>query len=186
MEATESLSQGQAAAIAAATAAAENLAQRAREAFAAATAAAAAAAEPHSPTLKPGELQEGQGGGDSHGSTAGCCWCCCWRCCCSCCWLLMLLEQESASGSNPQRPTQLKHAVEMYTIFIPLLLAGGLASPLASAFGGFLFLLGTFVYALGYYSGEAANRKWGSFQLVGLVICMATTLLQAIQLLRSA
>ncbi|OEH76587.1 mapeg family protein [Cyclospora cayetanensis] len=65
------------------------------------------------------------------------------------------------------------HSVEMYTIFIPMLLTGGLGFPLTSALGGLVFLLGTFVYALGYYTGEATNRRWGAFQVVGLVICLS-------------
>lgn len=97
--------------------------------------------------------------------------------------LLRLSAKECDIFNCYQRAHQ--HAVELYTIFIPTLLMGGAGFPLASAIGGLVFLCGTLVYGLGYYTGEAVNRKWGSFQVVGLLICSMTTFLQAIRLLWS-
>ncbi|XP_026190706.1 microsomal glutathione S-transferase 3 [Cyclospora cayetanensis] len=95
--------------------------------------------------------------------------------------LLRLSAKECDVFNCYQRAHQ--HSVEMYTIFIPMLLTGGLGFPLTSALGGLVFLLGTFVYALGYYTGEATNRRWGAFQVVGLVICLITTFLEALRLI---
>ncbi|KAL8269321.1 hypothetical protein Esti_006752 [Eimeria stiedai] len=66
--------------------------------------------------------------------------------------LLRLSARECDVFNCYQRAHQ--HAVEGFSVFLPLLLAGGLGFPRLSALGGLLFVLGNLAYALGYYTAD--------------------------------
>jgi len=77
-----------------------------------------------------------------------------------------------------------QNTLEVYTMFLMLLIFGGLQHPCLSAGAGALWLLSRVVYAHGYYTGEPANRNRGAFGYIGLITLLGTTTSFALHLLK--
>jgi len=77
-----------------------------------------------------------------------------------------------------------QNTLEVYTMFLMLLIFGGLQHPCLSACAGALWLVSRVVYAHGYYTGEPANRNRGAFGYLGLITLLGTTTSFALHLLK--
>jgi len=60
--------------------------------------------------------------------------------------------------------------LEIYPQYLFLLLTGGLEMPYFCSTGGLIWILGRYVYAKGYYTGDPRRRANGSFYIVGQVM----------------
>jgi len=68
-----------------------------------------------------------------------------------------------------------QNTCESNPTFLFLLLTGGLQYPKTVACAGAVYLAGRVAFALGYYTGDPAKRRWGSFgHLADLVLLGAT------------
>ena len=65
---------------------------------------------------------------------------------------------------------------ENVPIFLGLLLMAGSAFPLYSGISGFVWVLGRFAYAQGYYTGDPSKRNRGAFSYLGLFALLGMTL----------
>ncbi|CAL8139844.1 unnamed protein product [Orchesella dallaii] len=61
----------------------------------------------------------------------------------------------------------MQSTLEIYPQFLFLLLTGGLELPYLSTVGGFIWIVGRYAYAKGYYSGDPRKRANGGFYIVG-------------------
>jgi len=64
----------------------------------------------------------------------------------------------------------LHSTLEIYPQYLFLLLTGGLEMPYFCSIGGLIWILGRYVYAKGYYTGDPRRRANGSFYLVGQIM----------------
>ncbi|KAJ3216640.1 Microsomal glutathione S-transferase 3, partial [Dinochytrium kinnereticum] len=62
-----------------------------------------------------------------------------------------------------------QNTLENYPGFLLVLLSGGIEHPKMAAASGALFLIGRYVYAAGYSTGEPKKRLSGSFAFIGLL-----------------
>jgi len=77
-----------------------------------------------------------------------------------------------------------QNTLEVYSMFLMLLIFGGLQHPCMSACAGALWLVSRLVYAHGYYSGDPAKRNRGAFGYIGLLTLLGTTTSFALHLLK--
>ncbi|KAK7870486.1 hypothetical protein R5R35_000758 [Gryllus longicercus] len=68
-----------------------------------------------------------------------------------------------------------QNTLEQYPMTIALMLLGGLECPRACALGGVVWLVGRFVYAQGYYTGDPDKRLRGSFAYFGLLVFLVAS-----------
>ena len=61
-----------------------------------------------------------------------------------------------------------QNALETYPIFLSFLLVGGLKHPLIASSAGLIWILGRYIYAQGYYTGDPTKRYRGGFHILGL------------------
>jgi len=64
----------------------------------------------------------------------------------------------------------LQSTLELYPQYLFLLLTGGLEMPYFCSLGGLIWILGRYVYAKGYYTGDPRRRANGSFYIVGQIM----------------
>jgi glutathione S-transferase len=77
------------------------------------------------------------------------------------------------------------NAIEGYPIFILLLLFGALYNPLIAAGAGVVYIIGRFIYAIGYWQAvEKRGPGAGIFHIAELVL-LGCTIMFALQVLRS-
>ena len=69
-----------------------------------------------------------------------------------------------------------QHSLEGHPTFLMFLFIGGLQYPKISAAVGHIYILSKIAFALGYYTGEPAKRKWGAFGHFALIALMGNTL----------
>lgn len=64
---------------------------------------------------------------------------------------------------------------ENFPVFNTLLLIGGIKHPELSAGAGAIYILGKFVYARGYKTGDPKKRNYGAFSYIGLLTLLYTS-----------
>jgi glutathione S-transferase len=60
---------------------------------------------------------------------------------------------------------------------------GGIRYPLISAVAGLIWLAGRVTYTLGYSTGDPSLRQRGSFNYIGLITLLGTTVTTGVQML---
>jgi len=76
-----------------------------------------------------------------------------------------------------------QNTLENYPQFLLLLFIAGLECPVYSAIAGLVWVLGRIAYALGYYSGDPANRMRGVFGYFGLFFLLGTSIYSALKII---
>eukprot|EP00921_Rhytidocystis_pertsovi_P018796 GHVQ01029768.1.p1 GENE.GHVQ01029768.1~~GHVQ01029768.1.p1 ORF type:complete len:182 (+),score=19.12 GHVQ01029768.1:320-865(+) len=97
--------------------------------------------------------------------------------------LLLLTDADCDMFNCIQRAHQ--NTLEFYPAFCVMLILGGLAHPLWAFVGGFIWIAGRLIYALGYYTGMPAKRIWGVFGYIGVLILMGSVVSLCVKLLSS-
>jgi len=77
-----------------------------------------------------------------------------------------------------------QNTLEVYPMFLMLIIFGGLQHPLLCAAAGALWIISRFVYAHGYYTGDPAKRNRGAFGYLGLITMLGSTVSFALHVLR--
>jgi glutathione S-transferase len=77
-----------------------------------------------------------------------------------------------------------QNTLEIFPVYSTLLLIGGLKYPEISSGAGLVFLLGRYVYASNYATGDPAKRTRGGFYALGLLTLLGTTACTVYGLLR--
>ena len=60
---------------------------------------------------------------------------------------------------------------------------GGIGYPTVSAVGGVIWLAGRVAYTLGYSTGDPALRRRGTFNYIGLITLLGTSIATGVQLI---
>ncbi|KAL5010622.1 hypothetical protein ScPMuIL_012927 [Solemya velum] len=76
-----------------------------------------------------------------------------------------------------------QNTLEVYPMFLVLLIFGGLQYPKLSAVCGVIWIVSRVFYALGYYTGDPEKRKWGTFGYIGMLILLIINVKFALNLL---
>lgn len=84
-----------------------------------------------------------------------------------------LYSKDNTKFNCIQRAHQ--NTLETYPTFLIYLMLGGLQYPRISAGAGVVYLVGRVMYALGYYTGDPKNRKYGSFGAIGMLTLIGNT-----------
>lgn len=77
-----------------------------------------------------------------------------------------------------------QNTIEGYTIFLLLLIFGGLQHPCLSSAAGIIWIVSRVFYAKGYYTGEPEKRSQGAFGYIGLLVLLGSTISFAIHLIK--
>ncbi|CAO3629638.1 unnamed protein product [Cunninghamella blakesleeana] len=95
-------------------------------------------------------------------------------------------EAEKDDLKNKFNCTQRIHqnSLELFPPFIVSLLIGGLKHPLLSSTAAAVYILGRFVYAINYSTGEPQKRVRGAFAYFGLLTLFGTSISTIISLLK--
>jgi glutathione S-transferase len=84
-----------------------------------------------------------------------------------------MYSKDSTKFNCIQRAHQ--NFLEAYPQFLVFLTLGGLQYPRISAGAGVVYLIGRIAYAVGYYTGEPKNRRYGLFGFVGMLTLLGNT-----------
>lgn len=76
-----------------------------------------------------------------------------------------------------------QNTLEVYPVFLVLLLIGGLQYPRLVSLCGMLWILARIVYAKGYSTGDPSKRNRGAFGYIGLLTMLGSTVSFALHLL---
>lgn len=76
-----------------------------------------------------------------------------------------------------------QNTLEGYTVFVVLLLLGGIQYPRFCAACGVVYIISRIVYAKGYYTGEPKNRNRGAFGYLALLMLLGCNFSLALTLL---
>jgi len=95
--------------------------------------------------------------------------------------LLELTDADCDAFNCYQRAHQ--NTLENLTMFLAVMLLGGLKYPITSAIGGFIWIVGRLIYALGYYTGNPDKRMWGSVYAIGVIVCWGCSIGTSVHLL---
>eukprot|EP00118_Oscarella_pearsei_P025017 m.307326 g.307326 ORF g.307326 m.307326 type:complete len:149 (+) comp42150_c0_seq1:3-449(+) len=68
-----------------------------------------------------------------------------------------------------------QNTLEQFPRFLMTLLVGGLQYPRLCALGGVIHLVGRFLYAYGYSSGDPAKRSYGAVGYIGGLLMLGCT-----------
>ncbi len=79
-----------------------------------------------------------------------------------------------------------QNSLENLPFFIAFLLLGGLHYPIISAIGGFIIVLGRISYFAGYATGDPKKRYNGTYQYVGLLVLIGTTIASAVAFVKGS
>jgi len=90
-----------------------------------------------------------------------------------------MYSKDSTTFNCIQRAHQ--NTLENLPQFFFLLTMGGLSHPVLSACGGWVWIAGRVVYAIGYSTGEPRKRVRGAFGYLGLLTLLGCTVHTAVQ-----
>jgi len=69
-----------------------------------------------------------------------------------------------------------QNTLEVYTTFLILLFLSGIQHPCLAAGCGALWLVGRYLYAQGYYTGDPSKRNRGAVGYIGLITMLVCTI----------
>jgi len=100
---------------------------------------------------------------------------------------LVTIKDGIISQDNQFNCVQRSHQnmLEIYPSVMGLVILSGLQFPILASIGGCIWLFGRAVYAIGYQTGDPKKRVWGSFQWIGVLILLYTTVSAAFSLIKT-
>lgn len=93
----------------------------------------------------------------------------------------MYIEPHAHVFNCIQRAHQ--NTLEVYPLFLVLLVFSGLLYPRLSAASGVIWIAGRVAYALGYSTGDPGKRQYGVFGYIGLLTLLVCNIILALKML---